>query len=287
MASETPPVALITGAASGMGLALTRHLVAKGWKVGMCDVNGAAGEKESAALNAKSPCTLFKRVDITDYAAHATFFRDVFEWGGGRIDYFAANAGITEKNSMYKRADRMETDESGLPKPLDQRAVDVDFKAVADGIWIYRFFAGRRRDGRKGGRITVTASTAGFYPMPAAPLYGASKHAVVGLVRCVAPMLKREEILVNAVCPAFVNTGLLPQLMLDLWPQEHITPMSTVIKAHDTFLEGEAFGQTVEASQGDLFWREKIPYANESHRWISEESEEYWKKLKGALPSKL
>lgn len=302
MPLDTPPVALVTGAASGMGLALTKHLVSLGWKVGMCDINESLGRQESAAINndnstattthpAGGDRTFFRRVDITDYATHAAFFRDVFDWGGGRIDYLAANAGITEKHSLFKRAERMAVDDAtGLPKPLEQKQIfDVNIKAVVDGIWLYRFFAARRRDRRRGGKITVTASTSGLYSYKGWPLYAASKHAMVGLVRSAAPSLKLEGIVINAVCPSFVKTGLpaLPQLMLDSWPQEYLTPMETVLRAHDAFLNVDETGQTVETSHDKLYWRKAVEFADENARWVAQDSEEYVMKLKGLLPSKL
>lgn len=107
------PVALITGAASGTGLALGHHLLAKGYKVGICDVNEPLLTSVAGKINSSSAThnrVLARVLDITDYNAHAAFFRDVFVWLGGRLDYFAANAGITGKDSLYKRAHWMEVD---------------------------------------------------------------------------------------------------------------------------------------------------------------------------------
>jgi 15-hydroxyprostaglandin dehydrogenase (NAD) len=289
MATNSPPVALITGAASGMGLALTKHFVSKGWKVGMCDINGTLGDREAAALNntAGKESVLFRRVDITDYTAHATFFRDVFEWGGGHIDYFAANAGITEKESFFKRVDRMKVDEQGLPKQCDQSIVDINLRAVIDGIWLYRFFAAKRKDGKKGGKITVTASNSAFYPFPSLPLYGATKHAVLGLVRSTAYMLKKEGIAINAVCPGFVKTGLLSPEMLKYWPEDKLTPMKTVLDAHDTFLGSTRSGEALELSLDKMYWRKVPDFIDDHARWVTEDAGDLWKKIMVTLPSRL
>ena len=60
-----------------------------------------------------------------------------------------------------------------------------------------------------GGSIVVTASLAGLMPMPQDPVYSLTKHAVVGLVRSVAPQLEERRIRINAVCPGIVDTPLL------------------------------------------------------------------------------
>jgi NAD(P)-dependent dehydrogenase (short-subunit alcohol dehydrogenase family) len=60
-----------------------------------------------------------------------------------------------------------------------------------------------------GGRIVVTASLAGLTAMPEEPVYAASKHAVIGFVRSVAPTLATRGISINAVCPGIADTPML------------------------------------------------------------------------------
>lgn len=154
------PVAIVTGAASGMGLALTKHLVSQGWKVGMADINQSRGHHESSLLG---PAVMFRQLDIADYYAQARFFKDVFNWAGGRLDFLAANAGIGEQMKLF--AAEQEVDAEGLPKRLETRALDVDLRAVIEGIWLFRYF--HRKGTAQGqervkGKIVVTASSAGL-----------------------------------------------------------------------------------------------------------------------------
>ena len=60
-----------------------------------------------------------------------------------------------------------------------------------------------------GGRIVATASLAGLTAMPDDPVYAATKHAVVGFVRSVAPSLERQGIQINAICPGIADTAML------------------------------------------------------------------------------
>ena len=149
------PVAIVTGAASGMGLALTRNLVAKGWKVGMADVNSDAGEKHSKELG---PNTFFKNVDITNYDEQAVFFDEVWRWGGGRLDFLAANAGKDFGENLYSSGQPL--DERGIPLPLGTKILGLMLEAVVQGIWLFRYYS--KKDGGKGGKVIITASTAGI-----------------------------------------------------------------------------------------------------------------------------
>ncbi|ETN39132.1 uncharacterized protein HMPREF1541_05355 [Cyphellophora europaea CBS 101466] len=130
----------------------------------------------------------------------------------------------------------IEADHTGLPKPPDQLPLDINVKAVVGGIWLYRYLAARRHDGYMGGNMTVMASSAGLYPAEGLPVYSASKHAVVGLVRSAAKGLKKEGVRLDAICPGLVETALMPREVLEVWSKEHLTPIATVIWAHDALI---------------------------------------------------
>jgi len=262
-------VALVTGAASGMGLSLTKHLLARGWRVAMADLNI---ERGTALANELGPNVFFQQTDISNFTQQSALFRKAFKWGGNRIDLLAANAGIDDAQSLYE----LPKDIDAEPQELNLKTLRVDLDAVFQGIWLFRHYA--RRSENKGGKIVITSSAAGLYPMDTNPQYTAAKHALVGLTRACGPMLTQDEnITVNCILPAFVPTGLAPPGLIDIFPKEHITPMSTVMKAYDTFMaDDEMTGQTVELSQGQLFFREKADYPNESQRWIGEESKKFW-----------
>ncbi|KAL2786624.1 hypothetical protein BJX66DRAFT_328429 [Aspergillus keveii] len=264
------PVAVITGAASGMGLAVTKHLVANGWRVAMADIDGDSGRKIGTEIGDQ---VLFCLTDVTSYAQQASLFEKAFSWGGRRLDLFAANAGIADTQFLHEND--YNHDEKGLPLPLSLKALDVNLTAVLQGVWLFKYYA--RRNKVAGGKIVITSSSAGLYPMETNPIYTASKHALVGLTRALGPVLQRQNIQVNTICPAFVPTALCPKEMLDRFPKEHVTPISTVIKAYDTFLHDDSIcGQTVELSLDKLYFRTKPDYPNESQRWLGEESASFW-----------
>lgn len=148
------PVAVVTGGASGIGLALTRHLLAKNYKVVIADMNEANGESVSKELGSD---TLFHRTDVSVYADQLALFKRAFEWGGS-VDFFAANAGIDDTQNLYQDADAPGGD--GQPEPLDLKTMQVDLEAVFQGMWIFKHWA--RKNAKRGGKIVITSSMGGL-----------------------------------------------------------------------------------------------------------------------------
>jgi len=153
----TKPVAIVTGAASGIGLAVTKHLLTRGYRVVMADVNQKEGDRLSSELGSD---TLFQRVDISVYEQQAALFSTAFKWGGGRLDFFAANAGIDDRQSLYEKNETIEVDENGAPRPLNLKTMQVDLDAAIQGLWLFKFYA--RKNERKGGKVVMTSSSAGL-----------------------------------------------------------------------------------------------------------------------------
>ena len=113
----------------------------------------------------------------------------------GPVDVACLNAGV-----LGGPADPVEID-------LDEyrRAIAVNVDGVVLGV---RHLA---RVMPKGGRIVCTASLAGLMEIVDDPIYGATKHAVVGFVRSVAPTLAARGIAINALCPGIAETPMLPR----------------------------------------------------------------------------
>ncbi|OCL08026.1 NAD(P)-binding protein [Glonium stellatum] len=271
------PVAIITGAASGIGLAVTQHLLSKNYRVVLADVNAKQGELVAGSLG---PDARFIHTDVSSYASQATLFSTAFAWHG-RLDVAALNAGIDDRQSLYEMQEELDAD--GIPKPLNLKTIDVNLNAVIQGLWLFKYYA--RKNEKPGGKVVITSSAAGLYAMTTNPQYTASKYGLIGLTRASGPVFVKEYITVNCICPAFLATNLCPKQLLDKFPKEHITPMSTVLKAFDTFLgDDKMTGQSVELSLGKLYFRQQPEWANESQRWLGEDSDGFWEEAYESVP---
>lgn len=185
MAALDGKVALVTGGASGIGLATVRRLKSEGATVVAVDIAEARGD---------DPSDLHVVADVADPQAWPGVVRRVEEAFGG-IDLAHLNAGVTTRQS----------DVGAVSDEQYRRVMSIN----VDGV----FFGVRAlvpaMERRGGGVIVATASLAGIVPFGHDPVYTASKHAVVGLVRSLAEQLAAKGISIAAVCPGIVDTPLL------------------------------------------------------------------------------
>ena len=180
-------VALVTGAASGIGRGVSERLARDGASIVVADIDEAGGTKVAEGLGG-----VFVRTDVGDpeqnKAAVATAV-DRF----GRLDIVHLNAGVTTG----------ETDIRRLTVDAYRRAVGINLDGVVFGAMAAVPVMG------DGGSIIATASLAGLVPYPGDIVYGLTKHAVVGFVRSMSEQLVRKGITINAICPGFVDTPIL------------------------------------------------------------------------------
>lgn len=181
MARFDGKVALVTGGASGIGRATAARLRAEGARIAVADL---AAPPDGVAETAV-------QVDVSDSAVWPGLVAEVESALGG-LDIVHLNAGVTCPESDVEAV----TDEQW------HRIFRVNVDHVFFGI---RATAPALRR-RGGGVIVCTASLAGLMAIAADPLYGATKHAVVGLVRSAAPLLESRGVRLQAVCPGFVDT---------------------------------------------------------------------------------
>jgi len=182
-------VALVTGAASGIGRATAERLAGEGARICAVDVDDRTGADVAAALGGH-----FVRADMGERTdVDRTFTECERELGG--VDIAFLNAGIAIGHP----------DLETLPDDEYRRIMRVNVDGVVFGVRA-AIPALERRDG---GAIVATASLAGLMPFPPDPIYDLTKHAVVGLIRSIAPTLAGRGITANTVNPGITDTKIL------------------------------------------------------------------------------
>ncbi|WP_374371053.1 SDR family NAD(P)-dependent oxidoreductase [Dongia sp.] len=182
--------AIVTGGATGIGLAISRQFAAAGMRVAIADLNEAGA---IAAARELGPQHIGVAIDVRDRAGVAAAFDKVVAAFGG-YDVLAANAGVSSMKLVVN---------------LDDADWDFNFDVNAKGIFLTNQAAVRHflATGNKG-VIVNTASLAGKWGAPWLAHYSASKFAVVGFTQALAREMAEHGIRVNCVCPGFVKTGM-------------------------------------------------------------------------------
>jgi len=183
MTTETSPVALVTGASSGIGEAAARELARAGFKVYGTSRQALAGEEREGVM--------FVRLDVTDDDSVAAAVGEVLD-RSGRIDVLINNAGVgtagaAEESSLAQARAVFDTNVFGSIRV--SRAVLPHMRAQASG------------------RIINVSSVLGLIPAPFMALYAATKHAIEGYSESLDHEVREYGVRVLLVEPAYTRTS--------------------------------------------------------------------------------
>jgi NAD(P)-dependent dehydrogenase (short-subunit alcohol dehydrogenase family) len=188
-----------------------RYFAAQSTKISILDISATSAQSVVTSLRAEFPSTtfLFKKCDISSWDEQKAVFEELYKETGS-IDYVFANAGVSEIGNFLEK-------DAGEPVKPTLKTIDINlvgtlysefFTPLCGTSMLIRITAiklaihyMRKKTSAPRGLIVCTASNAGLYPFPIAPMYGTSKHGVVGTVRSLAKPLEPEGIRVNAICP--------------------------------------------------------------------------------------
>jgi NADP-dependent 3-hydroxy acid dehydrogenase YdfG len=182
--------AVVTGAAGGIGLALTERFVAAGMSVVMADIDEEALAREATRLESDGASVLGVLTDVRDSEA-VEALRDQALSVFGAVHLACNNAGVAPGGPM------------AATTPADWRwAVDVNILGVAYGITTFVPLFLEQGEGH----MVNTASEAGLVTNPALGLYCATKHAVVGMSESLWRETHPQGVGVSVLCPNLVDT---------------------------------------------------------------------------------
>lgn len=186
-------VALITGGAQGIGLAIARQLAAQGADLALADINQALVSETAAVLAASSGRqVLALKMDVSSYPdAEDGVKKTVDKYG--RLDILVNNAGITRDGLLMRMSDA----DWDLVLAINLKGTFNCTKAVTRVLLKQR-----------SGRIINIASVVGLIGNAGQANYSASKAGVIGLTKTTARELASRGITVNAVAPGFIQTAM-------------------------------------------------------------------------------
>jgi NAD(P)-dependent dehydrogenase (short-subunit alcohol dehydrogenase family) len=183
---------LITGGASGIGAGIARHWANMGNDVLITDVDDALGTALASELGAT-----FQHLDVTSVEQWTQFASQ-----HKPFDVVFLNAGVASGGNIFGATHPEEVFEFDLGNYRRVSSINID------GVVLGVAHLANEMVKNGGGDIVVTASMAGLFPIQADPIYGLTKHAVLGFVKSLAPTLIEHNVCLSAICPFFVDTPL-------------------------------------------------------------------------------
>lgn len=178
-------VAVVTGGASGIGLATAKVLASRGWRVVISDIDADKSRQAAESIGGESA-----PLDVTDEAQTKAVFADV-ESRIGPIEALFANAGVIQGGSR--------------PEDLPMAEFDRVIAANLRGVYVSCITAGTRMVDRRRGGIVITGSVTSLRTAPL-HAYAPSKAAAVHMAACLAAEWGRSGVRVNAISPGYVAT---------------------------------------------------------------------------------
>ncbi len=237
-------IALVTGAAQGIGFAITELLASEGAKVYGADINLEVMARSAAALKEKGLSVEPLQLNVADRASCETAVQAIVD-KEGRLELLVNNAGITRDGLMMRM------------KPEDWDAV---LSVNLTGAFQMTQIATKPMIGQRYGRIVNMASVVGLMGNAGQANYVASKAGLIGFTKVVAKELASRNITCNAVAPGFILTPMTDKLndaqreqMASIIPMKRMGTAQDIARAVAFLLSEDAAyitGQTLSVNGG-------------------------------------
>lgn len=194
---DNTKIAIVTGAARGIGKAIAERLLSEGFFIVVVDVDTENGAKFGGSLG-NEKASFYKCNIQSENEVKSLFIKIMSEYK--KIDVLVNNAGIIKDNMIHK-----------MPLKDFESVIDINLK----GTWLMCREAAKIMREQKFGRI-INISSRAWLGNPGQSNYSASKAGIIGLTRVLALELGKFNILVNAIAPGLISTPLTQALTEDV-----------------------------------------------------------------------
>lgn len=214
--------ALVTGGGTGIGAAIARALAGGGATVTI------TGRREAPLRETAGDLMRWQVMDVTDEASVVAGIAKAA--AHAPIDILIANAGIAETAPVHK----LTLDHWRKVQAANVEGVMLTLREALPGM-----------AARGWGRVVIVSSVAGLKGARYISAYAASKHAVIGLMRCAAEEVLTRGVTVNALCPGYVMTEIVAQNVERIMERSGMTREA----AEATLAEANPFGRLIEPEE--------------------------------------
>lgn len=208
-------VAVITGGAQGLGLAMAEEFIRAGAMVVIGDLDGARAEEAAASLDGDA---LGKACDVVE-ADQVQALIDAARDAWGSLDVFVNNAGITRDATM---------------RTMDEDAFDQVISVHLRGCWNGTRLASAVMREQKSGTIVNVSSLSGKVGMVGQTNYSAAKAGIVGMSKAAAKEMAHHGVRVNAIQPGLIRSAMTEAMPQKAWDQKMVEiPMQRAGEPHE------------------------------------------------------
>jgi 3-hydroxybutyrate dehydrogenase len=207
-------VAMITGAASGIGYAIAKSFAQAGANCVIADIDPDSGERARIELEAVGPACEFVATNVSD-AAQVRRLMDVAIQKFGRLDILVNNAGLQHISPVVD---------------FPEERWDYLIGVILTGTFLCCKYALPHMIRQRWGRVVNIASIHSKVASPFKAAYVSAKHGVLGLTKVVALEVAEHNITSNAICPAYVRTPLVEKQIREQAVRHGISPDDVVTK---------------------------------------------------------
>jgi 3-hydroxybutyrate dehydrogenase len=232
-------IAIVTGAASGIGKEIAKTYAREGARVAIADLNRDAAEKAAAELRAEGGQALAVGADVTDEAQVNAAVAEVVEaWGG--VDILVSNAGVQIVHPL---------EDFPFAEWKKMLAIHLDGAFLTTKACLPHMYASGR-----GGSVIYMGSVHSKEASVLKAPYVTAKHGLIGLAKVIAKEGAKHKVRANVICPGFVRTPLVDKQIPEQAQQLGISEEDVIKKVMlGTTVDGE-FTTTADVAAVALFF---------------------------------